>query len=128
VSIKSNCISSSRLMFIHQYFNLPSSYIINSQRNISGHFNALIIDHFRTERIWIILRKHPYLRKNIFGNLHLNRDISRENGYIESLNGKFKDELLIGEIFDTVIDTRVIAEYEKLKESPLLKNITNSLF
>ncbi len=33
-----------------------------------------------------------------------------ENGYIESFNGKFRDELLNGEIFDTVIEARVITE------------------
>ena len=33
-----------------------------------------------------------------------------ENGYIESFNGKFRDELLNGEIFDTVIQARVITE------------------
>lgn len=33
-----------------------------------------------------------------------------ENGYIESFNGKLRDELLNGEIFDTVIEARVIIE------------------
>jgi len=33
-----------------------------------------------------------------------------ENGYNESFNGKFRDELLDGEIFDTVWEARVIAE------------------
>jgi putative transposase len=33
-----------------------------------------------------------------------------ENGYIESFNGKFRDELLNGEIFDTVTEARVITE------------------
>jgi putative transposase len=33
-----------------------------------------------------------------------------ENGYIESFNGKFRDELLNGEIFDTVLEARVIIE------------------
>jgi transposase InsO family protein len=34
----------------------------------------------------------------------------RENGYIESFNGKLRDELLNGEIFDTVTVARVITE------------------
>jgi putative transposase len=34
----------------------------------------------------------------------------RENGYIESFNGKFRDELLNGEVFDTIIEARVITE------------------
>ena len=33
-----------------------------------------------------------------------------ENGYIESFNGKFRDELLNGEIFDTTTEAQVIAE------------------
>lgn len=33
-----------------------------------------------------------------------------ENGYIESFNGKLRDELLNGEIFDTIFEARVITE------------------
>lgn len=33
-----------------------------------------------------------------------------ENGYIESFNGKFRDELLNCEIFDTITEAQVIAE------------------
>ena len=33
-----------------------------------------------------------------------------ENGYIESFNGKLRDELLNGEIFDTILEARVITE------------------
>jgi putative transposase len=33
-----------------------------------------------------------------------------ENGYVESFNGKLRDELLNGEIFDTVMEARVITE------------------
>ena len=33
-----------------------------------------------------------------------------ENGYIESFNGRFRDELLNGEIFDTIVEARVITE------------------
>jgi putative transposase len=33
-----------------------------------------------------------------------------ENGYIESFNGKLRDELLNGEIFDTVTEARVVIE------------------
>ena len=31
-----------------------------------------------------------------------------ENGYIESFNGKLRDELLVREIFDTVLEARVL--------------------
>ena len=30
-----------------------------------------------------------------------------ENGYIESFNGKLRDELLNGEVFDTVLEAQV---------------------
>ena len=33
-----------------------------------------------------------------------------ENGYIESFNGKLRDELLNGEIFDTIVEARVVTE------------------
>ena len=33
-----------------------------------------------------------------------------ENGYIESFNGKFRDELLNGEVFDTITEAQVITE------------------
>ena len=33
-----------------------------------------------------------------------------ENGYIESFNGKMRDELLNGEIFDTIFEAKVITE------------------
>jgi transposase InsO family protein len=33
-----------------------------------------------------------------------------EKGYIESINGKFWDELLNGEIFDTIFEAKVITE------------------
>jgi hypothetical protein len=33
---------------------------------------------------------------------------SWENGYVESFSGKLQDELLNGEIFDTLIDSRAV--------------------
>jgi transposase InsO family protein len=33
-----------------------------------------------------------------------------ENGYIESFNGKLRDELLNGEIFDTLLEAQVVIE------------------
>ena len=34
-----------------------------------------------------------------------------KNGYVESFIGKFRDELLIGEIFDTLLEARVVIEF-----------------
>jgi len=33
-----------------------------------------------------------------------------ENGYIESFNGKLRDELLNGEIFDAILKAKVLTE------------------
>jgi len=33
-----------------------------------------------------------------------------ENGYIESFNGKLRDELLSGEIFETLLEAKVLIE------------------
>ena len=33
-----------------------------------------------------------------------------ENGYVESFIGKFRDKLLNGEIFDTLLEARVVIE------------------
>ena len=33
-----------------------------------------------------------------------------ENGYIESFNGKFRDEFLNGEVFDSVLEAKVLTE------------------
>ena len=33
-----------------------------------------------------------------------------ENGYIESFNGKFRDELLNREVFDTIMEAKVVIE------------------
>jgi len=33
-----------------------------------------------------------------------------ENGYIESFNGKLRDELLNGEIFDTILEAKLVTE------------------
>jgi len=33
-----------------------------------------------------------------------------ENGYIESFNGKMRDELLNGEMFDTMFEARILIE------------------
>ena len=42
--------------------------------------------------------------------LFIERGSPWENGYIESFNGKLRDELLNGEIFDTILEARVLTE------------------
>jgi transposase InsO family protein len=33
-----------------------------------------------------------------------------ENGYIESFNGKFRDEVLNREVFDTLLESKILVE------------------
>jgi transposase InsO family protein len=47
-----------------------------------------------------------------------------ENGYVESFNGKLRDELLDGEIFDTLLEAKVLVgrwrrEYNYSSHCPL---------
>lgn len=44
------------------------------------------------------------------GTLFITPGSPWENGYCESFNGKFRNELLNGEIFDTLLEARVIVE------------------
>jgi hypothetical protein len=43
------------------------------------------------------------------GQLYIEPGSSWENGYAESFIGKLSDELLNGEIFDTVLEARVVS-------------------
>ena len=44
------------------------------------------------------------------GTLYIEPGSPWENGYLESFNGKFRDELLNGEIFYTLMEAKVLAE------------------
>ena len=44
------------------------------------------------------------------GTLFIEPGSPWENGYIESFNGKMRDELLNGEIFDTLLEAQVLIE------------------
>jgi len=41
---------------------------------------------------------------------YIEPDSPWENGYNESFNGKLRDELLNGEIFDTLLEAKVLIE------------------
>lgn len=51
-----------------------------------------------------------WLHKLNVGTLFIEPGSPWENGYIESFNGKMRDELLNGEIFDTLAEAKVITE------------------
>jgi len=44
------------------------------------------------------------------GTLYIEPGSPWENGYIESFNGKFRDELLNGEIFYTLMEAKILIE------------------
>jgi transposase InsO family protein len=51
-----------------------------------------------------------WLAKLGVGTLYIEPGSPWENGYVESFIGKLRDELLNGEIFDTLLDARVLIE------------------
>lgn len=53
---------------------------------------------------------HGWLRRVGVGTLFIEPGSPWENGYIESFHGKLRDELLHGEIFDTLWEAKVLIE------------------
>jgi transposase InsO family protein len=49
------------------------------------------------------------------GTLYIEPGSPWENGYVESLNGKLSDELLDGEVFDTLLEARVLIERYRVR-------------
>jgi putative transposase len=64
------------------------------------------INHKRVERIW---RREGLNRLGV-KTLFIEPGSPWENGYIESFNGKLRDELLNREIFTTLTEARVLIE------------------
>jgi transposase InsO family protein len=66
-----------------------------------------------------------WLQKMEVGTLFIEPGSPWENGYIESFNGKLRDELLNGEIFDTLREAKVLIErwrreYNEIRPHPSL--------
>lgn len=55
-------------------------------------------------------RVREWLQKLEVGTLYIEPGSPWENGFIESFNGKLRDELLNGEIFDTLWEAQVLIE------------------
>jgi len=51
-----------------------------------------------------------WLRRVAVKTLYIEPGSPWENGYVESFNGKLRDELLNGEIFDTLLEAKVLIE------------------
>ena len=53
---------------------------------------------------------YPRLARVGVGTLYIEPGSPWENGYIESFNGKLRDELLNLEIFDTLLEAQILIE------------------
>ena len=58
----------------------------------------------------IITESRPKLLQGLVNGLTYTLEFFLENGYVESFNGKFKDELLNLEIFTTLEEAKVLIE------------------
>ena len=51
-----------------------------------------------------------WLHRSGVGTLYIEPASPWENGYLESFNGKLRDELLNVEVFDTLLEAKVLVE------------------
>ena len=73
-------------------------------RNIPEHIRSDNGSEFTADRI------REWLSRIGVKTLFIEPGSPWENGYVESFNGKFRDELLNGEIFDTVTEAKILIE------------------
>lgn len=69
---------------------------------------------------FIAKRVRDWLERRQVRPLYIEPGSPWENGYIESFNGKLRDELLNGEIFDTILEVRVITENGRQQHNKVL--------
>jgi putative transposase len=60
-------------------------------------------------------RVRSWLGRVGVGTLYIEPGSPWENGYVESFNGKLSDELLDGEIFDTLLEAKVLIERYRVR-------------
>jgi len=89
---------------------------LNSQ-NVMDVLSQLFIDYGTPQYIrsdngpeFIAKRLRWWLKHHKIDTLFIEPGSPWENGYIESFNGKFRDELLKREIFDTLYEAQVLIE------------------
>jgi len=89
---------------------------LNSQ-NVMDVLSQLFIEHGTPQYIrsdngpeFIAKRLRWWLKRNQIGTLFIEPGSPWENGYIESFNGKLRDELLQREVFDTLFEAQVLIE------------------
>ena len=74
------------------------------RRGVPDHIRSDNGPEFTSERV------RDWLRRVEVKTLFIEPGSLWENGYIESFNGKLRDELLNGEIFDTLWEAKVLIE------------------
>lgn len=74
------------------------------RRGVPDHIRCDNGPEFTAERV------RDWLRRVEVKTLFIEPGSPWENGYIESFNGKLRDELLIGEIFDTLWEAKVLIQ------------------
>lgn len=69
-------------------------------------------DHIRSDNgpEFTAKKVRDWLRRIEVKTLFIELGSPWENGYIESFNGKLRDELLNGEVFDTLLEAKVLIE------------------
>jgi len=94
--------------FTARVIDLASQYGRYGYRRITALLKAegWRIIHKRVERIW----RQEWLARLGTETLFIEPGSPWENGYIESFNGKLRDELLNGEIFYTLKEAKVLIE------------------
>jgi putative transposase len=89
---------------------------LNSQ-NVMDVLSQLFIEHGTPQYIrsdngpeFIAKRLRCWLKRHKINTLFIEPGSPWENGYIESFNGKLRDELLKREVFDTLFEAQVLIE------------------
>ena len=94
---------------------------LNSQ-NVMDVLSQLFIEHGTPQYIrsdngpeFIAKRLRWWLKRHHIDTLFIEPGSPWENGYIESFNGKLRDELLKREVFDTLFEAQVLIERWRLE-------------
>ncbi|QDT66873.1 IS2 transposase TnpB [Calycomorphotria hydatis] len=74
------------------------------RRGVPGHIRSDNGSEFTAKKV------REWMSRMQVKTLYIEPGSPWENGYIESFNGKLRDELLNGEIFDTLLEAKVLIE------------------
>jgi transposase InsO family protein len=71
-----------------------------------------VLDHIRSDNgsEFTAKRVREWLERVGVKTLYIELGSPWENGYVESFNGKLRDELLAREVFDTLLEAKVLIE------------------